>query len=225
MMFSIRGTDGITTCRVMPGGAIKPPPKPADCTPAEASLCFTTRKFATTVSDGRTKTIATSTTERCATITGCNFKDAETTNDSDVCTIERRDVETTALPEVTDVPAVGAATHELSTIKQRSTLLRRANEPQWCNEKSGTDYILLMKRPTNADHRQQIIDMLERRKTALEARTIKMNGDYFEIRSKTLDFTAFFYVYNLGPLGQAYFKHDDQRSRVSVYAQKSLVFY
>jgi chitinase len=206
-------TDGIITNRVMPGGGLKPPPKPADCTPAEASLCFTTRKFATTVSEGQTKTTATSTTERCATITGCNFKDAETTKDSDVCTIERRAVEATAAPGTTNVPGA------VATINQRSALLRRADEPLWCNERPGNDNILLMKRPKNADHRAYIIEVLERRKEALSARN--MVGNYLEIRSATLGFTAFFYVYNLGRLGRDFFKDDLGRVSTCATAPRS----
>lgn len=181
----------------MPGGAIEPPPEPADCTPAEASLCFTTRKFATTVSAGVTRTTATSTTERCATITGCNFEDAETTKDSDVCTIERRAAAATALPETNRMPELA--------IVPRSELLRRANpEPQWCKEHDGTDQIIIMKAPTNREHRAYVKGVLERRKEALSARG--MNADYLEIRSETLGFTAFFYVYNLGKLGRNFFK-------------------
>lgn len=106
--------------------------------------------------------------------------------------------------------------NEASAIEQRSTLYRRVNEPLWCNERSGPDYILLMKRPTNVDHRQHIIDVLERRKTALQARN--MQGNYLEIRSNTLGFTAFFYVYNLGNLGRDFFRHQDEQDKVILHA-------
>jgi chitinase len=203
----------------MPGGGIKPPPKPADCTPAEASLCFTTRKFATTVSGDQTRTTATSTTERCATITGCNFKDADTTKDSDVCTIDldRRGA-ATASPEITDAPRLAAAapTNEKPTRNHRSALLRRDDEPLWCNERSGLDNILLMKRPQDEAERAQIIEILKKREKALDDR--HMNGKYYEVRSETLGFTAFFYVYNLGDLGRDYFRRD---KKVSNYATVS----
>ncbi|RDL41225.1 putative glycoside hydrolase family 18 protein [Venustampulla echinocandica] len=70
---------------VLPGDKVNAPIKPADCTPAEASLCLTTSSFGTTVSGGATRTTATEVKSTCATITGCNFRDAETTTTVDAC--------------------------------------------------------------------------------------------------------------------------------------------
>ncbi|KAH7236571.1 oviduct-specific glycoprotein, partial [Fusarium tricinctum] len=178
---------------VLPGGEIKTPAKPADCSPAKASFCLTTSSFATTVSAGQTKTMATSVVSRCATITGCNFKDAEATKSVDACTLKRRNAEVTDLPKVT-----GAAEPE-------PELLARANDPDWeCAETDGQAYYLLMKKPADASHRTQIKDFLTTRETALKKRS--MDGSWFEIRSEALDFTAFYYVHNLGPVGKKYLR-------------------
>ncbi|KAK7994851.1 hypothetical protein PG990_013624 [Apiospora arundinis] len=71
-----------------PGGKPTYPPKPADCEPAEASLCLTTSSFATTVSNGATRTTATQVKSTCATITGCHLRDVETTKTVDACTLK-----------------------------------------------------------------------------------------------------------------------------------------
>jgi hypothetical protein len=130
---------------------------------------------------------------RCATITGCNFKDAEATKSVDACTLKRRNAEVTDLPKVT-----GAAEPE-------PELLARANDPDWeCAETDGQAYYLLMKKPADASHRTQIKDFLTTRETALKKRS--MDGSWFEIRSEALDFTAFYYVHNLGPVGKKYLR-------------------
>lgn len=74
--------------RIGPGGKPTYPPKPADCEPAEASLCLTTSSFATTVSNGATRTTATQVKSTCATITGCHLRDVETTKTVDACTLK-----------------------------------------------------------------------------------------------------------------------------------------
>jgi hypothetical protein len=46
-----------------------------------------------------TLTTATSTTSRCATISGCNFKDEDSTTEIDVYTLDRRGAEATAMSQ------------------------------------------------------------------------------------------------------------------------------
>lgn len=148
------------------------------------------------MSGGQVKTTATSTTSRCETVKGCNFKDAETTREVDVCTLERRDAEATAAPDVTDVPEAEPATELLA---------RADNEPDWkCKEKDGKDYIMLLRNLKKPDQHTKIRKILERRKKELENRGMK--GGFFEVRSDKMDITAFFYVYNLGPLGKDFFR-------------------
>lgn len=176
----------------MPGGGIKTPEKPADCSPAEASLCLTTSSFATTVSAGQTKTTATSVVSRCATITGCNFRDVEATKSVDACTLKRRNAEATNLPQAT-----GTA--------EEPALLARANDPDWdCAETDGSDYYVFMRQPSDTSHRTQIKDFLTKRETALKKRN--MDGKWFEIHSQALDYTGFYYVQNLGPVGKTYLR-------------------
>ncbi|KAH9234490.1 glycoside hydrolase family 18 protein, partial [Colletotrichum gloeosporioides 23] len=178
---------------VHPGGSIEVPPKPASCTPAEASLCITTSSFATSVSAGTTKTTATQVNSRCATITGCNLQDVEATKTANACKLTRRAMQVPDLPEATHAP--------------EKRLLVKRSEPSWCNEQDGSDGILLLSMPFSATARAIVEGVLERRDTALKKREMK-NG--FEmIQAKHMGFTAFIHVTNLGPLAFDYFNSDE----------------
>ncbi|KAI8254607.1 Chitotriosidase-1 [Colletotrichum sp. SAR11_239] len=178
---------------VHPGGSIEVPPKPASCTPAEASLCITTSSFATSVSAGTTKTTATQVKSRCATITGCNLQDVEATKTANACKLTRRAMQVPDLPEATHGP--------------EKRLLVKRSEPSWCNEQDGSDGILLLSMPFSATARAIVEGVLERRDTALKKREMK-NG--FEmIQAKHMGFTAFIHVTNLGPLAFDYFNSDE----------------
>ncbi|KAJ1326027.1 chitinase [Microdochium nivale] len=86
--FEIKGTLPRWPRLTIPtAGPFPTPAKPADCTPAKASLCYTTSSFGTTVTGGSTKTTATQTTSRCATITSCNFQDVEATVTRGACSL------------------------------------------------------------------------------------------------------------------------------------------
>ncbi|KAF5510528.1 Chitotriosidase-1 [Colletotrichum siamense] len=178
---------------VHPGGSIEVPPKPASCTPAEASLCITTSSFATSVSAGTTKTTATQVNSRCATITGCNIQDVEATKTANACKLTRRAMQVPDLPEATHAP--------------EKRLLVKRSEPSWCNEQDGSDGILLLSMPFSVTARAIVEGVLERRDTALKKREMK-NG--FEmIQAKHMGFTAFIHVTNLGPLAFDYFNSDE----------------
>lgn len=178
---------------VHPGGSIEVPPKPASCTPAEASLCITTSSFATSVSAGTTKTTATQVKSRCATITGCNLQDVEATKTANACKLTRRAMQLPDLPEATHAP--------------EKRLLVKRSEPSWCNEQDSSDGILLLSMPFSATARAIVEGVLERRDTALKKRDMK-NG--FEmIQAKHMGFTAFIHVTNLGPLAFDYFNSDE----------------
>ncbi|KAI9149971.1 Killer toxin subunits alpha/beta [Paramyrothecium foliicola] len=180
---------------VLPGGKIQAPPKPADCTPAEASLCFTTSSFATTVTAGATRTTATQVKSRCATITGCNFRDAEATKTVDACTLQRRDVEVTSVPEAIAKP------------EAHTVLTRARKEPNWNCEVNGKDYIMIPKRPGENAQQDAVRELLRRRRDALSLRG--MEGGFEEVRAHGMGFTALWYVYNLGPEGQRFFASNE----------------
>ncbi|KAF5024578.1 hypothetical protein F66182_3341 [Fusarium sp. NRRL 66182] len=196
--FTIKGTlPPWPKMTVLPGGKIAPPPKPEACTPAEASLCLTTSSFATTVSAGVTKTTATQVKSKCATITGCNFKDAEATKTVQACKLTRRAVGAfDTMPEMTGMPE-----HE------RRSLVKRRLDPNWACEKNGNGAFLILKSPSNSLARSVVLQILQDRKTALQAR--QMVGDYKEFRADDLGFTGFIVVHNLGPHGMDYFNSDE----------------
>ncbi|KAH6957466.1 oviduct-specific glycoprotein, partial [Fusarium avenaceum] len=196
--FTIKGTlPPWPELTVLPGGKINPPPKPEACTPAEASLCLTTSSFATTVSAGVTKTTATQVKSKCATITGCNFKDVEATKTAKACKLTKRAVGAfDTMPEMTGMPE-----HE------KRELVKRRLMPNWDCESDGEGAFLLLKDPSNSLARGIVIQLLKDRKTALTAR--QMAADYKEFRADDLGFTGFIVVYNLGPHGMAYFNSDE----------------
>ena len=173
--------------RIGPGGKPTAPPKPADCTPAEASICKTTSSFATTVDNGVTKTTATQVKSRCATITGCNVRDIEATTTGKACTLKARAVEVTGLPEV-------AAASEAPALAKRA-------EPDWSCEQNGEDGIIWPVSPEGRDQ-GRIRQLLQDRKGAI-------GHDYYEVRADALDFTPFYYVYNLGPMAKSWFQSEE----------------
>uniref|UniRef100_L2GC33 chitinase n=1 Tax=Colletotrichum fructicola (strain Nara gc5) TaxID=1213859 RepID=L2GC33_COLFN len=178
---------------VHPGGSIEVPPKPASCTPAEASLCITTSSFATSVSAGTTMTTATQIKSRCATITGCNLQDVEATKTANACKLTRRAMQLPDLPKATHAP--------------EKRLLMKRSKPSWCNERDGSDGILLLSMPFSATARAIVEGVLERRDTALKKRDMKHGFEM--IQAKHMGFTAFIHVTNLGPLAFDYFNSDE----------------
>jgi chitinase len=167
-----------------PDGKFSPPPKPSDCEPAEASFCLTTSSFATTVANGATKTTATQVKSTCATVTGCNLRDAEETKSQDACKLTRRDIDSATLIEATGVPEIRA--------------LQKRAEPNWSCERPGVDFIIILKDRTNEDQRSAVKSILEARDEALKDQD-KPHGHH-EVRSQRLGYTAFFFVDSLGPV-------------------------
>lgn len=163
----------------LPDGTFTPPPKPANCEPAEASFCLTTSAFATTVANGVTKTTATQVKSTCATVTGCNIPDVEETKTVKACKLTRRDVISTNLAEATGAPR-----------------LEERDEPQWCNETPGGDMIIILQDRSSSTQRDVIKGALEHRDQALQDAG-KPNG-FHEARSTKLGYTAFFYVNDVG---------------------------
>jgi chitinase len=165
-----------------PDGKFSPPPKPADCEPAEAEFCAITSSFATTVDNGATKTTATQIKSTCATVTGCNLRDAEETKSQDACKLTRRDIESTVPAEATGVPEMRA--------------LQKRADPDWSCEDPGFDFILILADRMSTSQRSVIKGAIDTRDRALEDQG-KPNG-YYEVRSERLGYTAFFYVKNVG---------------------------
>lgn len=190
------------------GPDLKPtyPPKPADCEPQSASLCKTTSSFGTTVDGGVTRTTTTAVQSTCATVVGCKVKDVDATTtvpNSPACT--RPPSKRGPKPD----GAVGA--------EDESVLAERwEDESLWwmCDEKDWDDAVIW---PTgNSDAEQVAIrNVLDQRDFWIQ----KNNEDgtngkrdrvwgYKEVRARGLDFTAFYYVRNLGPSAQLYFSSD-----------------
>ncbi|KAI0404682.1 hypothetical protein F4802DRAFT_217042 [Xylaria palmicola] len=190
--------------RIPAKGPIQAPPKPTDCTPAEASLCLTTTSFGTTVTGDETRTTSSQVKSRCETITGCNFRDVEATKTVDTCTLQKRTLELTEWLEPTADPR-GAL-----PLVRRTTHQVRA-EPDWsnCGESPGPDGIL-WPYSRGAGTQQATRAILERRKLAL-------GHDFIEFRADDLDFTAFYYVYNMGPVALAYFNSAEVPSVLLAY--------
>jgi chitinase len=181
---------------VHPGGSIESGPKPTKCEPAEAALCLTKSVFATTVSQGTTKTTATSVTETCATITGCSLRDVESTTKADVCTIRPRAVQETGVP----APQQSATwKREGASSTARKVKPRAGNGPNWYCEQPGLYGIIWPLDPTDNNAQAEIRRILDDQKLYIPG-----NG-YLEVRAKDLEFTAFYVVDSLGPEALAYF--------------------
>lgn len=166
----------------LPDGTFTPPPKPANCEPAEASFCLTTSAFATTVANGVTRTTATQVKSTCATVTGCNLPDVEATKTENACQLTRRDVAITKLVEATGVP-------EARALEERA-------ETDWSCEKPGSDMIIILQDRSSATQRNAIKGALEQRDEALK-KADKPYGHH-EARSNKLGYTAFFFVNSVG---------------------------
>jgi chitinase len=171
---------------VLPGGKIVPPTQPADCTPAQASLCYTTSSFATTVSKGTTKTTATQVKSTCATITGCNFKDVEATKSVDACKLARR----TAASVVEDAPPKSTGIAD-PRVEKRAT-----NKPEWAESGATTGAFLIPRSPLSLQERQAIEALLAERDTDLICKG-KPHG-YTEVYAKGPKWTAYWRVENVG---------------------------
>ncbi|KAI0505410.1 hypothetical protein F5B22DRAFT_527589 [Xylaria bambusicola] len=93
---------------------------------------------------------------------------------------------------------------------KRTTIQARA-EPDWntCNESPGPDGILW---PQARDDGTQ-----QATRAILERRKLALGHDYIEFRANDLDFTAFYYVYNMGPVALAYFNSAEVPSVLLAY--------
>ncbi|KAI6777446.1 hypothetical protein HG530_001391 [Fusarium avenaceum] len=173
-----------------PDGTFKPPPKPANCELEEASFCYTTESYATTVSKGVTKTTASKTMSTCATVTACNLPDVDATKTEKACKLTRRAVEFANMAEATGMPKMQA--------------LHERAEPDWGCEKPGLDGIIILKDRTSTTQRDAIKNALVKRDAELKKVGTK-NGHY-EVRSNQLGYTAFFFVNSLGPVSWDFLK-------------------
>lgn len=189
---------------VLPGGKISPPPKPADCTPVEASLCMTTSSFGITITGGTTKTTATQVKSTCAPIMGCDVEDDDTTTSADACTLRDRTVMGGAqMPQATGFSGLSPAV--------------QARASRWDCESLGEDGIIWPASPSESG--QQVIrNVLEERRRALGA-----DYGYHEIRANDLDFTAFYFVEKLGPVAIDYFQEKDEASLSPLLTSQSQV--
>lgn len=181
-------------------GPIPTPAKPADCSPAEASLCYTTSSFGTTVTGGTTRTTATQVTSRCATITGCNFRDAEATVSRDACSLNwgARSVDV-ALP----TPTASAAG---DLLLPRQTIAARAAKPEWACDHDPVDVIVLLENPEDKAEREAVSKLLKERDAAYVAAKKAAPG-FVEVSAPGLGqtgVTGLFYVKKLGVTGLAY---------------------
>lgn len=89
-----------------------------------------------------TLTTATSTTSSGATITGCNFKDENSTIEIDVCTLDRQGAEATAMSQ---------AQGSLTAKKHLALYARAADEPDWkCKRNVEDFFILIVRRQTQS---------------------------------------------------------------------------
>ena len=165
-----------------PDGTFSPPPKPADCEPAEASFCLTTSAFAMTVTNGVTRTTATQVKFTCATVTGCNLRDAEETTTVESCKLTRRDMDSIDMAEATGASGTRAL-YELA-------------ESDWGCEGPGNDWIIISKDRTSAQQRNDIKGALEQRDQALK--DLGKPHGHHEARSTRLEYTAFFFVNSVG---------------------------
>jgi chitinase len=186
-----------TTYSVHPGGIIEPGPKPADCTPAEAALCLTTSVFATTVTGGSTKTTGTSVTETCATITGCNFKDVDATTTANACTIQKRAVRETNVPEPGEEAASKRGASKTAKIGSRAI-----PSHNFLSCAGSVPYGIIWSANPRRNSEQDEI------RTMLTNRWLQTNNGFQEIRASDLGFTAFWVVNAMDDDAMAFFNSD-----------------
>lgn len=218
-----------------PGGAIEAPPKPSNCEPAKAELCITTTLFATSVSAGVTKTASSEVKSTCATITGCNVRDADATKTEMTCKF----AEKTNVPREPRAKALEEAEirreestgedsspkephqeeirdgepqfHNTSDQKQKEK--RDVQEPNWGCDSDPRDMVLFPANPLDGSERKTIINYLENRKKILGSD----KGNYGESRSEVMGYTAYYYVYKLGSKAVDFFA-SDQVGEVSTFS-------
>lgn len=136
---------------------------------------MTTTSFGTSVNQGVTRTTATEVKSTCATITGCNFPDADATTTIPGCELPAR---RTAAP----------AAEVTGTVEKRAP-----QEPDWACDSRSRDFIFIPQNPENNAQQAIIRQYLNNRNAALG-----ITNGYEEIRAHALSFTAFYYVRNLG---------------------------
>ncbi|KAI9152186.1 oviduct-specific glycoprotein [Paramyrothecium foliicola] len=207
--FTIKGTlPPWPRITVGPGGKFSPPPKPDGCTPEEASICLTTLSYATTVSAGITRTTASQTTSKCATITGCHLRDIETTKVENACKLRPRTA--APLPDATEVPKIldlADMKQETEPNGQEKRATKRADEEgTWDCETAGKQGILVPRSPQTEDDLEEIRSILRDRQT--EFTRLGLDGGWREVRSSNLGFTALFQLNSMGPLSIEFFGSD-----------------
>jgi hypothetical protein len=149
---------------------------------------MTTTSFGTSVSGGVTRTTTTKVTSTCATITGCNFKDADATKTVEGC-------------EFTPAAAPRLASSE----DKRSKLQERATEPDWSCDSDPMDFFIIPRTKVDSGapgEREKILGFLDSRKKALGEK----DGAYYEARIDWLHMTALYYVPNMGRKGRRFLK-------------------
>jgi hypothetical protein len=156
---------------------------------------LTTQIFATTITGGSTKTTATSVTETCATITGCNLKDIDATSKVNACTIRPRAVRETDIPEPEEAATANA---EHGSRKTARIMARAGPKPQWCNEQQGPVGIVWPVNPENDKEQDDIRQILLDRFRA-------SGRDFKPIRTLTAGITAFYVIENMGTDAMDYF--------------------
>lgn len=115
----------------------------------------------------------------CATITGCNFRDAEATKTVDACTLNNN-------------LAVRATGTPQAAPEKRALF-------DWKCDDGGHDGVIWPL--TNDDAGQQrIIQLLDDREAVLG-----LEESYIAFRADELKFTAFYWVKNMGPRAKTFF--------------------
>lgn len=202
-----------------PDGVPTPPPQPEGCTPtSQAELKIETEYFETSTSKGTVITTATKTATSNFPILGC--EDAEATQSKDVCSAPTQlavrsadwpaaratpvdEVEGQLVPEIEVPQATPAVAAALDAPDAREVPAKAANG-------RASSAVHRIRRRGNGDCEIVIDDLYvypakpkDRDSVAQIRATLDDSRDLFEdlesyteIKSDTLGFTAFFYVYN-----------------------------
>lgn len=150
--------------------------------------------------NGVTRTTTTQVKETCATITGCNLRDVDSTETGKACSLAKRTINLTGVP----LPEMTAAAEPPPDVAKRANSI-------WDCEETGEDGIIWPQDPKEGGQ-TRIRALLQERKDALGA-----THGWTEVRAGDLDYTAFYYVDNMGPVAQAYFDSDEVKEIKRAY--------
>jgi hypothetical protein len=156
--------------------------------------------FATTVTGGSTKTTGTSVTETCATITGCNLKDIDATTTANVCTIQKRAVRETNVPEPDEEAASKREQAASKTAKIKSRAIIPHHDFLRCQQDS--PYAIIWPLNPELDNEQDEI------RGMLVGRFQQTSHGYQEARADDMHFTAFYVVESVDDDAMAFFNSD-----------------